>query len=400
MDFLTSPFATIQLQRLPLRHKETLRAWDSADELLLHHLESISPDSTTSMLVVNDNFGALACSLRNYSVCSWSDSYLAHKATTHNAQLNQLTPKLTLLPSTQTPTGTFQLVLIKIPKTLALLEHQLIELIPCIDSNTVIIAAGMVKYLQASHYALFEKYLGTTTQSLAVKKARLLFPQVEKLNSVSSPYPSHYFQQELQLQLSNHANVFSRDKLDIGARFMIEQFTQLPAARTIVDLGCGNGVLGIMAKRQQAKRHGLDSQIHFVDESYMAVHSAQLNYDHAFEAGAANSNNQSLSSHSTSNQLTSSPHFHVSNCLEDVVFEAAKPVDLILCNPPFHQNNTVGDFIANAMFKQSKKQLSKGGVLWVVGNRHLNYYIRLKRLFGNCRTIASNKKFVVLAATV
>jgi 16S rRNA G1207 methylase RsmC len=50
------------------------------------------------------------------------------------------------------------------------------------------------------------------------------------------------------------------------------------------------------------------------------------------------------------------------------------------------------------MFQHSKQQLNRGGELWVVGNRHLSYHIKLKRLFGNVRTIASNKKFVVLAA--
>ena len=73
-------------------------------------------------------------------------------------------------------------------------------------------------------------------------------------------------------------------------------------------------------------------------------------------------------------------------------------IDLILCNPPFHQSNTVGDQIAWQMFKQSNKALKQGGKLWIVGNRHLSYHVKLKRLFGNCRTIASNKKFVILEA--
>jgi 16S rRNA (guanine1207-N2)-methyltransferase len=40
-----------------------------------------------------------------------------------------------------------------------------------------------------------------------------------------------------------------------------------------------------------------------------------------------------------------------------------------------------------------------GGILHVVGNRHLGYHIKLKRLFGNCKTIASNGKFVILQAS-
>ncbi|MEW8020449.1 MAG: methyltransferase [Candidatus Sedimenticola endophacoides] len=34
----------------------------------------------------------------------------------------------------------------------------------------------------------------------------------------------------------------------------------------------------------------------------------------------------------------------------------------------------------------------------MVGNRHLNYHVKLKRLFGNLRQVAANPKFVVLEA--
>ena len=38
------------------------------------------------------------------------------------------------------------------------------------------------------------------------------------------------------------------------------------------------------------------------------------------------------------------------------------------------------------------------GELHVVGNRHLAYHAKLKKLFGNCTTRAGNGKFVVLVA--
>jgi 23S rRNA (guanine1835-N2)-methyltransferase len=83
--------------------------------------------------------------------------------------------------------------------------------------------------------------------------------------------------------------------------------------------------------------------------------------------------------------------------LED--FESAS-ADLILCNPPFHQQNTVGDQIAISLFKQSRKVLRKGGELWVIGNRHLNYHVTLNRLFGKHSVVAANAKFVILRALV
>jgi 16S rRNA (guanine1207-N2)-methyltransferase len=73
---------------------------------------------------------------------------------------------------------------------------------------------------------------------------------------------------------------------------------------------------------------------------------------------------------------------------------------MILCNPPFHQQNTIGDHIAMAMFKESRRVLRKNGQLWVIGNRHLGYHVPLKRLFGKVSAVAGNAKFVIVKAVV
>ena len=71
----------------------------------------------------------------------------------------------------------------------------------------------------------------------------------------------------------------------------------------------------------------------------------------------------------------------------------------ILCNPPFHQQHAITDHIAWQMFNDARRSLKYGGELYVVGNRHLDYFRKLKRAFGNCTTIATNNKFVILKAT-
>jgi len=50
------------------------------------------------------------------------------------------------------------------------------------------------------------------------------------------------------------------------------------------------------------------------------------------------------------------------------------------------------------MFEQAKRSLRNGGELRIVGNRHLGYHLKLKRLFGNCEVLGSDRKFVVLGA--
>jgi len=386
MDILNTAFGSVTLTRSAhhsVANKATanLRAWDAADELLLNYLaDNQLPADSGRLLIVNDGFGALACSLAKFHPCSWSDSSVSLSAALHNYAANTLSSsaggELETLPSTLAPSGQVTLVLIKIPKTLALLEHQLITLREHLDENSLIIAAGMVKYLEKSHLQLFEKIIGKTTTSLAAKKARLIFPDIDlNKDSSPSPYPIKVTIDELGLSTINYANVFSREKLDVGSRFFIEQMENLPSATSIIDLGCGNGVLGVVAKRlfPQAK-------ITFVDESHMAVASAKASAE-CFLGHSIAADDQC--------------EFVVSDSLDSVEEEK---VELVLCNPPFHHNNAVGDDIAWKMLNQSKHILTQGGRLWIVGNRHLNYHIKLKRIFGNCRTVASNRKFVVLEA--
>ena len=384
MQTFTSPFGELKLQRMPLTRDEPLRAWDAADEYLLTHLYKHPEQLNNAKRVgiLNDQFGALASALslrkktmdstntRQEIIC-WGDSKLSELAIDHNSRLNALGQTIQTLPSTQQPSGDFNLLMIKIPKVLGLLEHQLIGLKKTINEKTIIIAAGMTRHIHNSTLAVFERIIGSTTTSLAAKKARLIYVKPQQRDTVLSPFPIIYKEPSLKVTLTNHANVFSKDKLDIGARFFIENFKKLPNAEHIIDLGCGNGVLTVMASKSQPK-----AQFHLVDESYMAIESARQNIQ------------QSL----TLEQC----HFYISDCLSQYT---GPKVDLILCNPPFHQQHALGDQIAWRMFKQSANKLNNGGQLWVVANRHLGYHHKLKRLFKFCVTIASNKKFVILQAS-
>jgi 16S rRNA (guanine1207-N2)-methyltransferase len=119
---------------------------------------------------------------------------------------------------------------------LAYLEDFLCRLQPFITPKTQIIAAGMVKSLPSSVWTLLERLIGKTTTSLAKKKARLIFalPSAERTRAIS-PYPTLYKLENTPYQISNHANVFSRDRLDIGTRFLLSHLPLMPQAADIAD---------------------------------------------------------------------------------------------------------------------------------------------------------------------
>lgn len=375
-NLLTVVQGEFKLHRLPKRPLELLRAWDAADEYLLNYLaEDLKPSADTRILIFNDTFGALAVALNSFRPQAVSDSYLSQQATRLNLAENGLPDhSVKLINSLEALEGVFDLILIKAPKTLALLEDELIRLHPHLTPSTQVILAGMIKTLPSSIWKTLERLVGPTTTALARKKARLIFAAPDaQLVIPASPYPVGYRLEETDYLISNHANVFSRDSLDIGTRFFLQHLPVRLGACDIIDLGCGNGLLGLMA----AKRNPL-ATVHFVDESFMAVVSARENFYRAFgqERNAT---------------------YRVTDGLMDFEPDSA---DLIVCNPPFHQHNTVGDQIAINMFKQSRKVLRKGGELWVIGNRHLDYHVNLDRLFGNYAVVAANAKFVILNARV
>ncbi len=374
MDTLSSQFGDLLLRRFPHRKNEQLRAWDAADEYLLNQLqdENLLPGSSR-ILIVNDLFGALTLSLHQYNPSTVSDSWLSQQGLIANATENQLsTEQIKILNSLDTPEGPFDLVLIKVPKSLAMLEEQLIRIRPLLHKQSRVIAGGMVKGIHTSTLKLFEKYIGATKTSLARKKARLIFPEFNlEMTTPESPYPSSYILEGTQHKIINHAAVFSRDSLDIGTRFFLQHLPDSNKYQKIVDLGCGNGLVGLIAAEKNP-----DAELCFVDESFMAVASAEANFREAFGTER-------------------SAEFKTTDCLNGITPSSC---DLILNNPPFHQHNVVGDFIALQMFREAKQTLRKQGELWVIGNRHLGYHSRLKKLFGNCETVASNKKFVILRA--
>ncbi|VAW67634.1 23S rRNA (guanine(1835)-N(2))-methyltransferase [hydrothermal vent metagenome] len=362
----------LTLERYPVLKNSQLRAWDAADEYILSHIheQSILNDSS-KILILNDSFGALSIALAHYKPCSISDSFISQQALIENTKNNNIDLKNITVQSVFQPLkDTYDLIIIKIPKNLAMLEDELYRIREHCSTNSIIIAAAMSKHIHTSTLKLFEKILGTTTTSLARKKARLV--HTEKNNSLTpgaSPYPSQYTLDITQENYINHANVFSREKLDLGSRFMLKHIPQSTNYTCIVDLACGNGVLGITAAHLNPM-----AKMSFVDESYMAVESAKTNAKKLLDDA-------------------SRCDFHVTDCLQGIEDNS---IDLILNNPPFHQNHVVGDFIAWQMFNDAKKKLKTGGELFIVGNRHLGYHIKLKKLFGRCEMIASNKKFVVL----
>lgn len=372
MPLLDTPFAQLDLIRQPEQQNEPLQAFDAADEYLLNHLAAQQPTADTRVLVLNDSFGALAASLLGkVKVSSSGDSFLGFQGLEKNLLRNgQAFDAIRGIPASEPLVGPFDRVLIRVPKTLALLEEQLIRLQGQLAPGAEVIAAAMVKHLPRAAGDLLERYIGPVQASLAVKKARLLIATPEAKAPAVSPYPSRYRLDEPSIELLNHANVFCREGLDIGTRAFLPHLPKNLGGARVADLGCGNGVLAIASALQNP-----DAQYTLVDESFMAVQSAAENWRAALGDREV-----------------------IVRAGDGLAGQEAQSLDVVLCNPPFHQQQVVGDFLAWRMFQQAREALVVGGALYIVGNRHLGYHSKLARLFRGVEQVAATPKFVILKA--
>ncbi|MGW1257150.1 methyltransferase [Streptomyces sp. NPDC002513] len=375
-DRMTTPWDAYALTRFPEDPRDRLRAWDASDAYLLRHLAASGTPLDGAVVVVGDRWGALTTALAAHRPTQISDSFLAREATRANLARNGVGPDtVRLLTTRDAPPPRIDVLLVRVPKSLALLEDQLHRLAPGVHEGTVVVGTGMVKEIHTSTLKLFERILGPTRTSLAEQKARLIFCTPDPaLEPGANPWPYRYRLPDGIGPLSgrtvtNHAGVFSAGHLDIGTRFFLGHLPRGRGGERIVDLGCGNGVVGVTASLNTP-----GAEVLFVDESYQAVASAEATYRDNAEGTA---------------------QFRVGDGLSGV---PAGSVDLVLNNPPFHSHQAMTDATAWRMFTGARRALRPGGELWVIGNRHLGYHLKLRRLFGNSEVVASDAKFVVLRA--
>lgn len=333
---MLSPFfkdnKQLTLERFPLAQvNRSLQAWDAADEYIINYISDDNSEANVlnndklRVVIFNDAFGALTTFFchsqisttmleKKAAVYCINDSYISSQGIAYNIERNQLSnDNITQLNCLDSFPNNIDLILYKIPKSKSLLVAQLIQIKKNAGKNTVFIAADRAKEIHSSTLKLFEKYLGTTTTSLAVKKARLVFCQLDLQQHHECPFPSVWSLPNKTVNrdfsIINHANVYSREKLDIGARYFIENLPSVKDNSKVIDLGCGNGVIGltILAKQPTA-------QIQFFDESHMAITSTETNIKTNLP------------------DLLPQCQFHLNDCLTGV---ESNSVDLILCNPLF-----------------------------------------------------------------
>lgn len=149
------------------------------------------------------------------------------------------------------------------------------------------------------------------------------------------------------LDIYSKPGQFGWDKLDKGSLLLAQQFAmlQLNSPSTILDLGCGYGLLS-----SAAHQHWPNAKISATDNNAAALISCQHNFKQQAITGEVIAANCAASIH--------------------------KQHELILCNPPFHQGFAVENDLTEQFIATAKRLCQpNGSALFVV-----NAFIPLERI--------------------
>ena len=171
-----------------------------------------------------------------------------------------------------------------------------------------------------------------------------------------------------RLKFETHPGVFAQYGLDFGSRLLLKtiDLSSIPDNANILDLGCGCGILGLSLAKYFPK-----SKVYLIDCDIRAVRNSQAN--------------------ANLNQIT-----NVTLDISDWTDDISKDLkfDLIVSNPPGHQNKEVLEKFVNGSFRFLKPK----GCLVIVVNRMMNLIKLIKNKFGNVEVITKKQGYLIVKA--
>lgn len=366
-----APSSALHLTRPHTPSNSPLRAWSAADELALAELGEIQ---AKSMLVVNDEFGALACGFSERRPTLWNDSALSRAAIATNLAANGLDPADDrCLAGHRPPIGPFDLVVIRLPKSVDLLSWQLHQIVAATAPGAEVVGLGMARHISRATREAFETIVGPTEVSLATRKARLV--RARRSEQAASAPVAYDMPEPFTIDdgtiVAQQPGVFSAGRLDVATNLLLTH-VQVDDAPHVLDLGCGNGVIAAsLARRNPHSRFTL------LDVSDLAVEAARQTWhaNHLPEARAS---------------------FVVADGASAI---PAGSVDLVVSNPPFHQGHAIDEHLLERLLTEAAGVLAPTGRLVAVAQRDMHIHTRLRRSFADVRVVSKHPVFVVVEAS-
>lgn len=167
------------------------------------------------------------------------------------------------------------------------------------------------------------------------------------------------------LQIVSYPGVFSHGRLDEGSALLLQVLAQQKLSGSVLDIGCGAGVLSATLARA-----GL--AVSAVDVSATAVAATT----------------ETLQLNGLQAQVLAG----------DLYTPVSGRFDQIITNPPFHDGLQRTTTISERLIMQAPGYLKDGGRLLLVANQGLPYETWLNKAFSRVEVLAENRRFRVWQA--
>lgn len=189
------------------------------------------------------------------------------------------------------------------------------------------------------------------------------------LDSKESEFSYTYFDKELKFK--SDLGVFSKERVDFGTNVLINSLPDLSWAKSLLDVGCGVGIIGLCLKSKYSQ---LFTEL--VDVNARALKLAGENA----KRNGLNEDGKVV--------------IKESNLYENV----NESFDLIVSNPPIR----AGKEIVHGVVTGGYKHLNKGGKIYIVIQKKQgapSMESKMNEVFGNVKTIEKKNGYFIFEST-
>jgi 16S rRNA (guanine1207-N2)-methyltransferase len=373
-------------QAIKLISKPGIPDWDRVSPAQQLLGDTIKPAANARMLLLGSGSGALGVALaRKANIgsatlldSSWIALAMAERTLNSNNVINaRVRSTITVLPE---QVGAFDIATIVVPNDRKLTRRWLVEAHAALAEGGELYIAGANDHGIRSAIDDTEALFGNANV-LGYKHGNRV-AQARKVAGVQhspswageagiAPGSWHEFEAQVRdhtFQLRSLPGVFAYDRVDAGTALLLDVLA-IPAGARVLDVGCGYGIIGLLAARLGA------AQVELVDVNLLAVAAANENIRH--------------------NGIGQARAF----ASDGVPEGAARRYDLVVSNPPFHVGKSVDGDIARAFIGRARHALAPGGQLLLVANQFLRYDQVLRESFEQVTCLASNRSYRIWSAT-
>ncbi|XBC42091.1 MAG: 16S rRNA (guanine(1207)-N(2))-methyltransferase RsmC [Buchnera aphidicola (Meitanaphis elongallis)] len=160
--------------------------------------------------------------------------------------------------------------------------------------------------------------------------------------------------------------IFSYNKIDAGSKLLASTFTKLIKGN-VLDIGCGSGILSALLAR-----HSKKVKLTLIDTNIAALESSRL----------------TLKSNNIKGDIFPS----------NVYSNVHKKFNLIMSNPPLHNNLKINLNCINTIITNSMQYLKLGGEIRIVINSNVSCRSLFKNTFSKYNILKKNINFKVYQA--